>query len=470
MTLQQPEAGANARTDGKETMSSDLLSRSDASDPGNLPDSPPDSLNRTTETAGHSGKVPASESGAVSAANTDAKSPATSSTDTPSDPNLDPSSSSGVNLADFEDAPQLASAGQTALVTATQGETPLSTLGQEPTANHKQPMIEISEVYKIYPRRGQDDLRALDGISLKIQPGEIHGIVGQSGAGKSTLIRCLTALETPSSGSIKVAGQDLSRLDAKRLREARRSIGMVFQSANLLDSRTAAGNIAYPLYLAGEKRGTRHQQVERLLELVGLKNRGSSYPSQLSGGQQQRVGIARALADNPQVLLCDEPTSALDSESTQQILHLIRDVHDRLGVTVVIITHEMSVVREICTAATLLESGKIVQSGTLEQILLNPASRLAKDLVPPPNVKGAVYLQGEVATLVDIAFTSTPGNPTGAKVMDLVAKGGADVVAGTFETVGTTQVGRLALAVKPADLVSFQRTLASHSIFSEVRS
>ena len=253
------------------------------------------------------------------------------------------------------------------------------------------------------------------------------------------------------------------------MRQARRSIGMVFQAANLLDSRTAAGNIAYPLYLAGQKRGDRHDRVQKLLDLVGLHDRGSSYPSQLSGGQQQRVGVARALADEPQVLLCDEPTSALDTESTQQILHLIKDVHDRLGVTVVIITHEMSVIREICTHVTLLERGKVVQTGSVADVVKSHSSRLAKDLVPPPNVDDEVTLDGQPASVVDIAFTSSPGVPTGSKVMDLVAQLGGDIVAGTFGTVGTTQVGRLAVGVKSTGLDGFIREMENHHIYTEVR-
>lgn len=335
--------------------------------------------------------------------------------------------------------------------------------------NNGEPLIELKDVYKIYPRRKQNELHALDGINLTIGKGEIHGIVGQSGAGKSTLIRCLTALETPTRGTVTVAGQDLSTLKGSELRQARRAIGMVFQSANLFDSRTAAGNIAYPLYLAGEKRGHRHERVETLLNLVGLEGRGSSYPSQLSGGQKQRVGIARALADEPMVLLCDEPTSALDTESTKQILHLIRDVQRRLGVTVVIITHEMSVVREICTHVTLLEAGKVIQTGSVEEILKDPASPLSQELVPPPMVDTEVKLNGEPTSIVDISFTSTPGRPTGAKTMDLVAKLGADVVAGTFETIGRTQVGRLALAVTNQKLQSSISALKAAGIHTEVR-
>lgn len=330
-------------------------------------------------------------------------------------------------------------------------------------------MIELKDVYKIYSQKGEKSLHALDGINLTINAGEIHGIVGQSGAGKSTLIRCLTALEKPSKGSIIVDGQNLSELNGKSLREARRAIGMVFQTANLLDSRTAAGNIAYPLYLAGEPRGQRRERVQNLLDLVGLGDRGSSYPSQLSGGQKQRIGIARALADEPKVLLCDEPTSALDTESTQQILHLLKDVHDRLGITIVIITHEMSVVREICTNVTLLDSGRLVQTGSLEKILENPSSKLAKDLVPIPNVDEKIQLDGEETEIIDIGFTSHPGKPTGSKVMDLAAELGADVVAGTFETIGKTQVGRLALGVPASKTEKVLQAFKNQGIDTEVR-
>lgn len=332
-------------------------------------------------------------------------------------------------------------------------------------------MIALHDVTKIYHVKSAEGgvVHALDGISLEISKGSIHGIVGQSGAGKSTLIRCLTALEKPTAGSIVVDGQEMTQLNESQLREPRRNIGMVFQAANLLDSRTAAGNVAYPLYLAGVPRGKRHEQVMRLLDLVGLKDRASSYPSQLSGGQKQRVGIARGLATNPPVLLCDEPTSALDQETTDQVLHLIRELRNNLGVTVVIITHEMSVVREICDSVTLLEHGKIIQSGTVEDILTQPNSRLALDLVPLPRVEIAPQLNGKPAAIVDIAFNSNPGKPTGSAVMGLVAAEGADVAAGTFETVGSTQVGRLALAVPPDNVSHLMATMRSKGIAASQR-
>ncbi|WP_404976017.1 methionine ABC transporter ATP-binding protein [Actinomyces israelii] len=317
-------------------------------------------------------------------------------------------------------------------------------------------MICLRDVHKVYRLRDGSQVHALDGLTLDIPAGSIHGVVGTSGAGKSTLVRCLTALERPTGGEVRVAGQDLTTLGAHELRAARRAIGMVFQHANLLEQRTAAQNIAYPLALAGVRKGQRHDRVARMLTLVGLDGRGSSYPAQLSGGQQQRVGIARALADEPAVLLCDEPTSALDPETTRSILDLIRDVRDRLGVTVVIITHEMSVVRRICDSVSLLEAGRIIQSGPIEDVVSDVDSRLSRELVPPPDVPGALRAGGADGAgsadnaVVDVALTAHPGEPAAAQVLALVAAQGADVAGGVFETLGTAQVGRLALTI-PAD-------------------
>ena len=319
-----------------------------------------------------------------------------------------------------------------------------------------EPMICLRDVHKVYRLRDGSQVHALDGLTLDIPAGSIHGVVGTSGAGKSTLVRCLTALERPTGGEVRVAGQDLTTLRAHELRRARRAIGMVFQHANLLEQRTAAQNIAYPLALAGVRKGQRHDRVARMLTLVGLDGRGSSYPAQLSGGQQQRVGIARALADEPAVLLCDEPTSALDPETTRSILDLIRDVRDRLGVTVVIITHEMSVVRRICDSVSLLEAGRIIQSGPIEDVVSDVDSRLSRELVPPPDVPGALRAGGADGAgsadnaVVDVALTAHPGEPAAAQVLALVAAQGADVAGGVFETLGTAQVGRLALTI-PAD-------------------
>ncbi|WP_425528753.1 methionine ABC transporter ATP-binding protein [Buchananella hordeovulneris] len=325
--------------------------------------------------------------------------------------------------------------------------------------------IVLEGLRKVYGR-GENAVVALDGIDMRVPAGAIHGIVGQSGAGKSTLVRCLTALEHPTEGSVWVDGRDVAQLRGAELREARRNIGMVFQHAELLDSLTTACNIAYPLALAGVPHGVRRQRVAELLELVGLADRGHHYPSELSGGQRQRVGIARALADNPPVLLCDEPTSALDADTTRQVLELIRDVRDRYGVTVLIITHEMSVVRSVCDSVTLLEDGRIVEHGTLSEVVADPNSRLARDLVPIPAVNVADH---PAENVIDVAFTSHPGEPTGSHVMGLAASLGADVAGGVFETLGTTQIGRLVLTVPPGKARATARALRQDGLHAEVR-
>ncbi|WP_216378101.1 methionine ABC transporter ATP-binding protein [Arcanobacterium phocae] len=305
-------------------------------------------------------------------------------------------------------------------------------------------MIELQNVSKIYPRKGSSVVHALQDLSLTIADNTIHGIVGESGAGKSTLIRCLTALERPTAGSILVDGQDLTQLRSHELRAARRRIGMVFQGANLFESRTTYENIAYPLRIAKMPTKDIDARVTELLRLVNLQDRASSYPSQLSGGQRQRVGIARALADKPAVLLADEPTSALDAETTDSILELLKNVRDQTGVTVVVITHEMSVVRKICDSVTLLDAGKIQESGHIREILQDPMSVLAKKLIPLPELDHDI---SELNDVIDLYFTSQPGKPTGSQVLSKVAELGADIATGTFESVGDVQVGRLALTV-----------------------
>ena len=337
-------------------------------------------------------------------------------------------------------------------------------------------MIDLTGVSKVYPVKNGGQVVALDGVNLHVDRGSIHGIVGRSGAGKSTLIRCLTALEKPTEGHIVVDGHDLAALSGKPLRAVRRRIGMVFQAANLLDARTAAENIGYPLKLAGVPAAQRRARVEELLALVGLEGRGDSYPSQLSGGQRQRVGIARALADEPAVLLCDEPTSALDTESTAQVLSLLREIRDVAGVTVVIITHEMSVVREICDSVTLLGHGQVLQTGTLEEVVADPGTPLARELVPMPLVESEstaedTSLAGRTknSVLLDVVFTSHPGVPTGATVLRLASSMGADVTAGTFESLGSVQVGRLALTVPAYHADKIIEQLRKNNVHAEVR-
>ncbi|NMR18629.1 methionine ABC transporter ATP-binding protein [Cellulomonas fimi] len=309
------------------------------------------------------------------------------------------------------------------------------------------PQIELRALRKVYPTPGRDVV-ALDGIDLSVPRGAIHGIVGRSGAGKSTLIRCLTGLERPTSGSVTVDGEVLSDLPESRLRSARRRIGMVFQHVNLFDSRTIAANVAYPLEVAGVPKAQRAVRVAELLDLVGLGERADAYPAQLSGGQKQRVGIARALATEPAVLLCDEPTSALDSATTRQILALIRDLRDRLGITVVLITHEMGVVREICDSVTLLEHGRVVEHGPLGEVVGAYGSRLARELIPVPDLP-----LGDERSLVEVAYSTddVATHDVLAAVADLGTQ--VEIAAGTIETLAGRRVGRLQLDL-PADEVT----------------
>ncbi|MER7990821.1 ATP-binding cassette domain-containing protein [Streptomyces noursei] len=213
---------------------------------------------------------------------------------------------------------------------------------------------------------------AVDRVSLAVAPGSVFGIVGHSGAGKSTLLRLINLLETPTTGTVTVAGQELTALGSRQLRAARRDIGMVFQQFNLFRSRTVLGNVAYPLRQAGAARAEARERAAEALRFVGLADQARRYPEQLSGGQRQRVGIARALATEPRVLLCDEATSALDPQTTQEVLALLRRVNDELGVTIVLITHEMEVVRAVCDRMAVLDAGRIVETGPVRELFAAP--------------------------------------------------------------------------------------------------
>ena len=243
-------------------------------------------------------------------------------------------------------------------------------------------MIEIQHLTKTFTTAG-GTTEALKDVSLTIPDGEIYGIIGMSGAGKSTLVRSINMLERPTGGKIVIDGRDMAALSETELRAARRDITMIFQGFNLLMQRTCQRNVAFPLELAGMKRGDAMKRAAELLELVGLGDKLKNYPSQLSGGQQQRVAIARALATKPKILLCDEATSALDPQSTQSILGLIRDIHDRLGITVIVITHQMSVVEQICTRVAILDGGEVAEEGKVSEVFAAPQSQAAKHLVYP---------------------------------------------------------------------------------------
>ena len=243
-------------------------------------------------------------------------------------------------------------------------------------------MIEIKNLYKTFHTKA-GEVDALKDINLTINDGDIYGIIGMSGAGKSTLVRCINMLERPTSGQVIIDGKNMGMLSDKELREARRDITMIFQSFNLLMQRNCLKNVCFPMELAGMKKADAEKRAMELLELVGLPDKAKAYPAQLSGGQQQRVAIARALATNPKVLLCDEATSALDPNTTHSILSLIRDINEKLGITVVIITHQMSVVEEVCTHVAILDRGEVAEVGTVGSVFSSPKSNAGRRLVFP---------------------------------------------------------------------------------------
>ena len=250
-------------------------------------------------------------------------------------------------------------------------------------------MIELQHVSKTFETAG-GRVDALKDVSLTIASGDIYGIIGMSGAGKSTLVRCINMLERPTSGKVIVNGQQLDAMTPAQLRAARREITMIFQRFNLLMQRTCLQNICFPMELAGVSRKEAQSRARELLDLVGLPDKAQAYPAQLSGGQQQRIAIARALATNPKVLLCDEATSALDPKTTRQILELIRDINRQLGITVVVITHQMSVVKEICTHVAILDDGEVVEDGLVSTVFSAPRSQAARHLVFPGGADAAV--------------------------------------------------------------------------------
>ena len=243
-----------------------------------------------------------------------------------------------------------------------------------------EPMIQVENLCKRFNTKG-GTVEAAKNISFSIEKGEIFGIIGLSGAGKSTLVRCLNLLERPTSGTVRVNGKNLTELSEKELRKERQKIGMIFQHFNLLMQRTALDNVCFPMEIAGIKKAEARKKALEYLRIVGLEEKALSYPSQLSGGQKQRVAIARVLASDPQILLCDEATSALDPQTTKAILELIKEINRDYGITVVVITHEMSVVQEICDKVAVLERGALVETGTVEELFRNPKTDEAKKLV-----------------------------------------------------------------------------------------
>ena len=266
------------------------------------------------------------------------------------------------------------------------------------------PIIQIEHLTKTFGS-GPAAVTALEDISLTVDSGEIYGIIGLSGAGKSTLVRCMNLLERPTAGSVLVDGAEMTTLPDSELRKARQSIGMIFQGFNLLMQRNALGNICFPLELSGWKKPEAVKRARELLKLVGLEDRENAYPAQMSGGQKQRIAIARALATNPKVLLCDEATSALDPETTLSILNLLKELNEKLGVTVVVITHEMRVVEQICNRVAIIADSHIVESGNVSDVFRHPKTDAARRLITP-NVGAARKFSGK-GKLYRITFDGT---------------------------------------------------------------
>ena len=264
-------------------------------------------------------------------------------------------------------------------------------------------MIYLKNICKTFIDDNKKEVHAVNDVSLTINDGDIFGIIGFSGAGKSTLVRCINLLERPTSGTVEVDGKDLTKLSEKELRESRKKIGMIFQHFNLFPSRTIFGNVAFPLQGSGLSKEEIAAKVRSLLELVGISEKENAYPSQLSGGQKQRVAIARALANDPDILLCDEATSALDPQTTKAILDLLKDLNKKLGITIVVITHEMAVVKEICNKVAVMEKGRVVEEGDVFSIFANPQEALTQNFIKTTsNLRKIEDLVNEGSSVVDL--------------------------------------------------------------------
>ena len=313
-------------------------------------------------------------------------------------------------------------------------------------------MIELKNVSKVF-RAGTQEIVAVDDVSLHIDEGEIFGIIGYSGAGKSTLVRTLNGLEQPTSGSITVAGKELSRLNGKQLRQSRQKIGMIFQHFNILWSRTVVENIMFPLEIAGVPKKERLERAQELVRLVGLDGREGAYPSELSGGQKQRVGIARALANDPDVLLCDEATSALDPKTTDDVLELLLDINRRLDLTIVIITHEMEVIRKICDRVAVMQGGRVVETGKTTDIFQNPKEKITREFIQQDEDEDIDQLLSDFREYFPegrILRVTYPGNQSRAPIISRVSREfnvDINIIRGSIYTTQNSPVGTLYVQV-----------------------
>ena len=311
-------------------------------------------------------------------------------------------------------------------------------------------MIELRHLSKTFP--GADgDVEALHDISLKVNDGDIFGIIGVSGAGKSTLVRCINLLERPTEGEVFINGKNVTAMTPQELRALRRKVTMIFQGFNLLMQRTCLSNICFPLELAGVMRADARRRASELLSVVGLPDKANAYPAQLSGGQQQRIAIARALATDPEVLLCDEATSALDPTTTHSILELIRDINKKLGITVIIITHQMSIVEEICRNVAILDGGRVVETGAVSEVFSNPSSDAARRLVFPDGGSQLLKLaNGERRIRVVFDGALAAGTPIIARMA--IEKGiAANILGASTRCIGEKVYGNMLLGISGGD-------------------
>lgn len=312
-------------------------------------------------------------------------------------------------------------------------------------------MIQIKDVTKTFV--GKDNtVEALKGINLDIHKGEIYGIIGMSGAGKSTLVRCLNFLERPTSGTVLVEGKDLSTLKDSELRKVRTQISMIFQHFNLLMQRTVLDNICFPMEITNTPRKDAVKRARELLEIVGLTQKELAYPAQLSGGQKQRVAIARALATNPKILLCDEATSALDPTTTKAILALLKEINEKYGITIVIITHEMTVVQEICSHVAIIDEGSLAETGTVEEVFSRPKSKAAKKLVFRGEGKPYEEMRGK--RCIRIVFSSNSSYEPVIANMVLACNTPVNILLADTQDIGGVAHGQMILQLPEEEAVA----------------
>lgn len=306
--------------------------------------------------------------------------------------------------------------------------------------------IEIKNLTKKFEVKDHT-VTALSGVSLSIEKGEIYGIIGMSGAGKSTLVRSINYLEKPTDGQVIIDGVDLAELSKKELRKKRSEIGMIFQSFNLIEQKNVLDNICFPLEIAGEKKKVARTRAKELLGLVNMAEKEKSYPSQLSGGQKQRVAIARALATNPKILLCDEATSALDPQTTESILNLIKDINEKLGITIVIITHQMSVVTDICHKVAIIENGHLVEEGLVEKIFENPKTDAAKELIFGKKITYSPLDELDVEKKIRIVFSENSAYEPVISNLILKFSSPINILKADTRNVGGTAKGEMILGL-----------------------